>query len=74
MIDGVIIALGQYKHADGDELYERIPWVGYTYIIVMGLIILLSLIYIAISMAAVAAIIHGAAGAAAGSAAVTPTP
>ena len=33
LVDGFVIALGNFKHADGSELYERIPWVGVVYII-----------------------------------------
>ncbi len=73
LVDGVVIALGQFKHADGDELYERIPWFGYTYLIVMGLIILSSLLYMLLIFVGFAAAVHSGLGAA-GSAAVTPAP
>ncbi len=59
LIDGVVIALGQFRHQDGSELYERIPWVGYAYIIVMILLVLLSLLYASVFIAFVAAFLHG---------------
>lgn len=43
VIDGICIALGVFTHNDGSELYERVPWLGYTYI---GIIILSVLAFI----------------------------
>lgn len=37
LVDGVIIALGFFKHSDGSTLYERIDWLANLYI---GMIIL----------------------------------
>lgn len=45
IVDGFTIALGKYKHADGSELYERINWLGYVYIAVIILGILVTLAY-----------------------------
>lgn len=48
LFDGVMIALGKFKHMDGCCLYERINWLGYLYIIVMFIAIItaiLSLIF-----------------------------
>ncbi len=40
IVDGFVIALGKFKHADGSELYERIDWFGYVYIasVILGII------------------------------------
>jgi len=40
VFDGFNIVLGNFKHADGSELYEKISWLGYTYIFVMLLTLL----------------------------------
>ncbi|MCM1338701.1 MAG: TM2 domain-containing protein [Muribaculaceae bacterium] len=32
LIDGIVLALGQFQHEDGSNLYERIPGFGYFYI------------------------------------------
>jgi TM2 domain-containing membrane protein YozV len=33
IVDGFTIALGKFKAEDGSELYERVNWLGYTYIV-----------------------------------------
>lgn len=45
LIDGFTLALGQYRHNDGSELYERINWLGYVYIVLMVLTLLGVLLY-----------------------------
>ncbi len=44
-VDGIMIAIGKFQHADGSELYERIPWVGVVYIILLSLGVLGCLLY-----------------------------
>lgn len=44
VIDGIIIALGQFKHEDGSDLYERIPGFGYFYIAYIAFFVILGLI------------------------------
>jgi TM2 domain-containing membrane protein YozV len=56
VVDGFTIALGKFRAEDGGELYERINWLGYTYIVLTILSILGVLLYGAIIIAAVAAI------------------
>ena len=48
LVDGITIALGKFKHADGSELYERVNWVGYVYIVFMILAILVFIGYTAL--------------------------
>lgn len=76
LVDGVVIALGQFRHEDGSELYERIPWLGYVYIALIVLAIIGSLLYGAVIFSVVfAALTSGAgAGAAAGTAGAAVTP
>lgn len=57
LIDGFTIALGKFKAADGGELEERIPWLGYTYIAVMILAIIGMLLYSTLILAIFAAAI-----------------
>lgn len=47
LIDGIMIALGKYTTEDGSELYERINWLGYVYIVLMILGIIGIAFYIA---------------------------
>ncbi len=76
LIDGIVIALGQYRHEDGSELYERIPWLGYVYIAIMVLAVIGALLYGAVIFSVVAAAITSGAGAgaAAGTAGAAVTP
>jgi TM2 domain-containing membrane protein YozV len=60
IVDGFTIALGKFKAEDGGELYERINWLGYTYIVVTILSILGVFLYGAIMVAALTAILSGA--------------
>lgn len=62
LVDGVMIALGKYTHEDGSELYERINWLGYVYIIAMILSILYIIFYGAMIVGGFASIV-GAEGA-----------
>lgn len=63
VIDGIRIAVGNFKHADGSDLYERIPAFGYTYIAVVILGLALSFLYAAAVFAMIgAAITAGVAG------------
>lgn len=48
LVDGFSIALGAFKAADGDDLYERIDWVGYLYMALMVLAILGVIAYFAL--------------------------
>lgn len=48
LVDGITIALGKFTHEDGSELYERVDWVGYVYIALMILTILVVIGYIAL--------------------------
>ena len=61
LVDGFTIALGKYKHADGSELYERINWLGYVYIAIMIIAILLVLLYGVMILGMIGAIIAGGA-------------
>lgn len=61
LIDGFTIALGKYKHADGSELYERINWLGYVYITLMVLAIILMLLYGLMIIGMIGAMIAGTA-------------
>lgn len=44
LFDGVMIALGKFKHGDGCCLYERINWLGYLYLIVMFATIIMTIL------------------------------
>ena len=59
LIDGFMIALGKFKAADGEELYERIDWVGYIYIAIMILSILAGIGFVFLMGADMAAAIAG---------------
>ncbi|MBE7713249.1 MAG: TM2 domain-containing protein [Cyanobacteria bacterium SIG26] len=45
VVDGIRIAVGQFQHADGSDLYERLPVLGYMYIAVVVLGLLTTLLY-----------------------------
>jgi TM2 domain-containing membrane protein YozV len=55
IVDGFTIALGHFKAEDGSELYERINWLGYTYIVAIILAIIGFILYGAIIIATIAA-------------------
>ena len=55
VVDGIVIALGNFKHADGSPLYERINWLGVVYIV----LVVLGAIYLLINFAATMALIGG---------------
>ena len=40
-VDLIMIALGNWRHEDGSELYERIPWLGYTLLVFVILVAVL---------------------------------
>ena len=61
-IDTVMIALGNWKHEDGSDLYERVPWLGYVYIACLVLAILGLILYFGFIVAMVAAVLNGAGG------------
>ena len=61
-VDGITIALGKFRHADGSELYERIPWVGIVYIILLALGILCCLMNFAVLGAMLASFAGAGAG------------
>ncbi len=71
VIDGFRLALGQYTHEDGSELYERVDWFGYIYIalIVLGAIALI--LYFTAIIGMIAMFAHSAG---AGAGALPPTP
>lgn len=56
LVDGIMIALGNWKTQDGSELYERIPWLGYLYIAMIVLVIL----YLVFQLVFTGAILGGA--------------
>ncbi len=64
-VDGFMIALGKFKHADGSELYERINWVGVVYIVLAILGIVFVLFYFT-TILALAGAMAGGSGAGAG--------
>ncbi len=66
IVDGLMLALGNFEHADGSELYERVPWFGYIYIALVVLGILVALIYVIFFFSVIAALISS------GGAATTP--
>lgn len=57
-IDGLTIVFGDYRHEDGSPLYERINGLGYFYVTVM----LLTLLVVVLNMVSVAAVVLGALG------------
>ena len=59
LMGGFMIALGKFKAADGEELYERIDWVGYIYVAIMILSILAGIGFVFLMGAAMAAAIAG---------------
>lgn len=61
LIDGFTIALGKFRAADGEDLYERIDWVGYLYMAIMILAILAGVGFIFLMGAAMATAFAGAA-------------
>lgn len=63
IVDGITIALGKFRHADGSELYERIPWVGIVYIILVVLGLIGTFLYFATIAAFIGAMSSGGAGA-----------
>lgn len=66
LVDGITIALGKFKHADGSELNERIAWVGIVYIVLIILGILAFFILFAAIAAAINSALSGLMGAGAG--------
>lgn len=56
IIDGVMIALGHFTHEDGSELYERIPWFAYLYLIFIALSVLAAIVYVLVFLAAIATV------------------
>ncbi len=54
LIDGIVIALGQFKHEDGSELYERIPGFGYFFIAMVAICVLFGILCM-VSFAAIVA-------------------
>lgn len=59
LVDGFAIALGKFAHEDGDELYERIDWLGYVYIAMMILAVLGALVYILLFFGIMGAALSG---------------
>ena len=54
LIDGIMIVFGNYKHQDGSDLYERVNWFGYLYLILMILGIIVSVVYVILIITIVA--------------------
>lgn len=50
LIDALMIALGNWKHEDGSELYERIAGLGYLYIVLLVLGVISALFQIGTMM------------------------
>ncbi|MBD5403354.1 TM2 domain-containing protein [bacterium] len=69
LVDGFMIALGNWKHEDGSELYERIPWLGYVYIAM----VVLAILYVIFQLVLTGVILGGALSGA-GSSVPTVTP
>lgn len=57
IVDGFTIALGNFTDIHGNELEERIPWLGYTYMAVVILGVLGSFLYFSVIAAIVTAIL-----------------
>ena len=68
LVDGVMLAMGNYKHEDGADLYEKIDWYGWLYVAAQVLTIIGGFLYMGVIVAMIAAGI----GSAAGSASVAP--
>lgn len=62
LIDGFALALGNFKHEDGGDLYEKVDWFGWTYVACMILAILFGILYFGVVIATIAAAIGSAAG------------
>lgn len=60
LIDGFTIALGKFTDVQGRELEERIPWLGYTYMVLMILTIIGSVMYFSALSLILASILQGA--------------
>lgn len=71
IIDSVTIALGNWRTEDGSDLYERIPWLGILYIVILCLGIIGVICYFGLIVAMIASLAGSGAGAGAG--AVTPS-
>jgi len=51
-VDGVLLTVGEFKHDDGSELYERVPWFGWIYVglyILIAVLILLTILVFVVS-------------------------
>ncbi len=57
-IDGVVLALGQFTHADGSELYERKPAFGYFYIAFVAFFIIVGILLFVLSTIFAAAALY----------------
>ena len=64
-VDLIMIALGNWRHEDGSELYERIPWLGYTLLVFVILGIIAAILYFGAFVAIISSAVSGA-GAGAG--------
>ena len=63
LVDGITIAIGKFRHADGSELYEKITWVGVVYIIFAILGIIYAFLNFAVLGATLGAILGSGTGA-----------
>ncbi len=63
LVDGITLALGKFKHADGSELQERYTWVGVVYIISVILGILCVLLNFTLMAAMIGGMLGGGSGA-----------
>ena len=61
LVDGVTLAMGNYKHDDGGELYEKVDWYGWLYVAAQVLAIIGGFLYFGMLVAMIAAAISGGA-------------
>lgn len=59
LVDGFRLAMGKFTHEDGSELYERVPWFGWTYVGLNILFIIGGILYIGVIAAFLSAIVLG---------------
>lgn len=59
LVDGVTLATGKFTNADGGELYERVPWFGWTYVGLNIAGIIAAILYAGVILAVIMAAISG---------------
>jgi len=45
LLDGIVLALGQFTHADGSELFEYKPWFGYLFLAIVVLSVVVAILF-----------------------------